>query len=81
MVAPGVRVKLTGTACVTHRDDRLLPCRASVLPWTLPWASLGLTQGEEGGQACCCRQRQSFLRVLPPSNQTLLWGWPRTPPK
>lgn len=72
MAAPGVRVKLTGTACVTHRDDRLLPCRVGVLPWTLPWASLGLTQGGEGGQACCCLRRHglfsgSFLLPTRPS--------------
>lgn len=81
MAAPGVRVKLTGTACVTHRDDRLLPCRVGVLPWT--------AMGQPGPDSGWGRwaglllppETRSFLRVLPPSNQTFLWGWPRTPPK
>lgn len=39
-------MKLTGTACVTHRDDRLLPGGARSSPG-LCRASLGLTQAGE----------------------------------
>lgn len=51
MVGPAARVKLTGTACVSHKDDQLLPARAGVLPQPQLRARALLRNGEGGEPA------------------------------
>lgn len=80
MAGPGARVKLIGTACVTHRDDRLLPTRARVLLRPQPGANLGLAQEWEGGKPAAIRSIL-FAQGPSPLQPCLLWRWPQMPPK
>lgn len=72
MAGPGARVKLIGTACVTHRDDRLLPTRARVLPRPQPGGQPGPRSGMGRWKACSHQEHPLCSGFLPPPTMLAL---------